>query len=314
MRSPFPAAILSISVGIAIIAAPPRCARAQEAEIVTTIGKDVVEALGKNAAEFGGETAVRQTVGRLLAEAAETGGGAEARIAAAQVRRIIACGNESIIFDLKSISGKSLPLLEGLPEGALPSAVGTLARPAVREGIGSIGSATLRKAALGGEMRLPGAGLKLVKQYGEEGAALAQTLTEDQANSVIAAMRPSAVNVLPRAERTSLLNALASRADARVFHLSGATGPLLVVAGGVVIWHGIDVVCAPNETVIERPDGTVIRERKSIGSQAVQMMPSVARELSDATKWTGITLAAGIALAASLFLRRRHKMLGHGAA
>lgn len=300
-------ALLGLSIGVTAILMPTPVASAQEAEVATTIGKGIVKALGKDATEFGGEAVARQTAKRLLTEAVESAGSGGGQIAEAQLKRILTSGNESLIFDLKSISGKSLPLLEDVTDKALPSAVGTLARPGVGEGIQTLSSTLLQRAALDGEMRLPGAGLKLVEQYGSEGAQLARTLSEDQANSVLSALRPKAINSLPGAERSSLLKALTSRPDARVFNFEGATGPLLVVAGGIVIWHGIDVTLSPEERVTERPDGTVVREKSSVGVRAVQNLPLAFRELSPAFKWTGITFAVGASVVAGILLLRHQK-------
>jgi hypothetical protein len=296
--------VVSVMTGAAIVLMPIRRASAQEAEIATTIAKEIVQTLGKDATEFGGESMAEQTAKRLLSEAAESGAKGGGRIARVQVKRILASGKEPLIFDLKSISGKSLPLLEDVSDEALPEVVGTLARPGIDKGIQSLGSVALRKAALSGETRLPGAGLKLVQHYGEDGVQLASKLTEDQANSVIAALRPNAVNSLPAAERSRLLNALVSRPDARVFNLEGVTGPLVVVAGGVVVWHGIDVAFSPDERVTERPDGTVVREKTSVGSRAVGMMPAAVRELSTPLKWTGVTFAVGATLCVVLIIWR----------
>lgn len=299
-----------IFIACVVVVVPTRIAHAQEAEVVTTIGKEIVDALGKDAVEFGGDTAARQTANRLVTEATESVGNTGGRIAKAQVERILASGRESLIFDLKSLSGKSLLLLEDVTDEALPSAVGTLARPGVGEAIGSLSSITLQKAALAGETRLPGVGLKLVQHYGVEGTQLATDLTEDQANSVIAALRPNAINSLSSAERSKLLNALSSRADARVFNFQGITGPLVVVASGVVLWHGIDVTLSPDERVTELPDGTVIREKTSVGSRAVEVMPAAVRELSTPLRWTGVTLALGAIMISGILLlmRRRERM------
>jgi hypothetical protein len=282
-------------------------ARAQEAQVATTLGKEIFEALGKDAAQFGGETVARQTAKRLVTEAAESAGAAGGRIAQTQVQRILATGQESLIFDLKSLSGRSLPLLKDVADGALPTAVSTLARPGVTQAIESLGSTTLQKAALAGELRLPGVGIKLVQHYGEEGAQLVVKVTEDQANSVIAAFRPQAIKALPSAERSALMKALTSRPDARVFNFQGTTGPLMVVAGGVVLWHAADLALTPDERVTEQPDGTVVREKRSVGSRAAEAFPAAIHELSHPLKWTGIALACGATLISGLLLWRRQR-------
>jgi len=289
---------------------PARSLRAQEAELASTLSREIMEALGTDAAEFGGEEAAEQTANRLMVEATESAGKAGGQIAKEQVGRIVASRNEALIFDLKSISGKSLPLLEDVGDDALPATVSTLARPGVDEGIQSLGSPALRRAALEGETRLPGAGLKLVEHYGDEGAQLATKLNEDQANSIIAALRPNAVNSLPPADRSALLNALVSRPGARVFNFVGVTGPLVVVASGIVIWHAIDLTLSPDERVTERPDGTVVRETTGLGSRAVGVLPAVVRQLSTPLSRTGVALAAGASVVAVFVFWRREKRRG----
>jgi hypothetical protein len=292
---------------IFVIAFPARLVLAQDAELVESLGKEIAEALGKDVEEFGGDEAAEQTARRLMKEATDAVGESGGRVANVQVKRIIARGDEAIIFDLKNVRGNSLPLLEDVSDEALPSAVETISRAGVAEGLESLGSMTLKKAALTAEMRLPGAGLKLIQHYGEEGAKVAGELTEDQANSLVAELRPDAVKRLPSAERAKLLNALSSRPDARVFNYKVSTGPLVVVAGGIVVWHAIDVTLSPDERVTEQPDGTVVRERTGVGSRLVQSFPQVATALSNPLKWAAITLATGVTLVSAFFIWLREK-------
>jgi hypothetical protein len=312
MKQLFSFRTLGIFAMTIALAFPVRIARAQEAEVVDTVGKEIVEALGKDAAEFGGDQAAQQTARRLVSEATEAAGKSGGEVAKAQVQRIIARGDEAIIFDLKIMRGDVLPLLEDVSNDALPSAVRTIVRPGVAESLESLSSTTLQKEALAMEMRLPGAGLKLIQHYGEEGAKVASQLSEDQANSLVAALRPNAVNSLPSSERSKLLNALVSRPDARLFNFGEMTGPLVVVASGVVVWHTIDVTLSPDQRVIEQPDGTVIRETTGVGSRLVQSFPQVVKELSNPLKWTGISLVVGVSvvLAVYLWLRQRRLHLG----
>jgi hypothetical protein len=48
--------------------------RAQEAEVVTQIGKEIVEALGGRVPEYGGKEAIEQTAERLVVQAGESAG------------------------------------------------------------------------------------------------------------------------------------------------------------------------------------------------------------------------------------------------
>ena len=290
-----------------VLAFPARLVLAQEAELAEILGKEIAEGLGKDAAEFGGDEAAEQTARRLVTEATDAVGESGGQVAKVQVERIIAGGNEAIIFDLKNMPGDALPLLKDIPDEALPSAVEAIGRRGVAEGLESLGSTTLREEALEAEMRFPGVGLKLIQYYGEEGAKVAGELTEDQANSLVAALRPEAIKSLPIAEQSKLLNALASRPDARLFNFKNLTGPLVVVAGGIVVYHGVDLMLSPDERVIEEPDGTVVRETTSVGSRFVQSFPQVATALSNPLKWAGVALATGVTLVLTFLLWLRHR-------
>jgi len=278
-----------------VLAFPARLVLAQEAELAEILGKEIAEGLGKDAAEFGGDEAT-EAIG-------ESGG----QVVKVQVERIIASQDEVIIFDLKNMPGAVLPLLQDVSDEALPSAVEAIGRRGVAEGLESLGSTTLREEALEAEMRFPGAGLKLIQDYGEEGAKVAGELTEDQANSLVAALRLEAVNRLPSAEQSKLLNAIASRPDARLFNFKDLTGPLVVVASGIVVYHAADLTLSPDERVIEQPDGTVVRETTSVGSRFVQSFPQVAAALSNPLKWAAIALATGVTLVLAFFLWPRHR-------
>lgn len=301
MNKPLLARCLIVTL---IVSAVTTTAHAQTGEVASAAAKLIMKSVGKDAIEFGGEAAAEQLAKRLLSEAIEVGGPAAARTAETQVARVLARGSA---YDLKALSGRALLLLEHVSDDALPRAVGALARPGVEQGLRALGSDGLRLAALTGEIRLPGAGLKLIEHYGDDGAALVTKLTDDQANSVIAALRPNAINALPSTERAKLLNALASRPDAKVVNFEKTTGPLLVLAGGAVVWHGTNVALAPNERVIEQPDGTVIREKTSVGSQVTQALPQAAADASNAAKWIGIAAVGGATVVGCLWVRRRSR-------
>lgn len=283
----------------------PLPAVAQEAAVVNAVGRQMVKTLGKDAVEFGGEAVAKQTARRLLAEAGESAGEAGGRVAARQLERVALSGRGATVFELKALSGKSLLLLDDVADDALPAAVSTLARPGVSAGIEKLATTAIQKAALAGETRLPGAGLKLVSNFGDDGVKLAIRLTEDQANSVIAALRPAAIKAMPAAERSGLIGTLLKNPGARVANFGGVTGPLVVVAGGVVVWHGIDVALAPQERVTEMPDGTVVREKISVGARAVDTVPAALTAASTPLLWTGVTFAACLSLVAAWRFRRR---------
>jgi len=296
-------------VAALLLIIPARLALAQEAEVVETIAKEITEGLGKDTAEFGGDEMVQQTAKRLATEATAAAGESGVRIIQEQVERVMICRDTAAIFDLKLVRGDTMPLLEDISDAEIPKAMAALSRSEIEEGLESFSSSELRTEALMAEMRLPGEGLTLVRDFGAEGSSLASTLTEDQANSVLEGLRPAVLEDLSGAERSELLNALASRPDARLANFEKLTGPLMVVAGGLVIWHGENLVLSPNERVTDLPDGTVIRESTPIGSQVVQAMPQVATVMSSTIKWSGISAVAGVTVVFSVYIWLRHRRL-----
>jgi hypothetical protein len=297
-------------LAVAVSSLWTRQAVAQEAQIVEQVAKEIAEGLGKDTVEFGGDEVVQETAERLVSEAAGALGESSAQIVKMQVERVVATADEAAIFDLKLIPGDQLPLLAKVSDGDISSAVVTMARPGVVDGLESLGTMTLKQEALAAEMRLPGAGLKLVENFGEEGADIVPNLTEDQANSLLSGTRPHVLGGLPKQERFELLNAVCSRPDARVFNWEKPTGPLIVVAGGVVgvvIWHAEDLMLSPDVRVTEMPDGTVIQEKTSIGSRVIQALPQVGSAMSRTFVVLGIwaIAALSVALMANIWLRHR---------
>jgi hypothetical protein len=73
----------------------------------------------------------------------------------------------------------------------------------------------------------------------------------------------------------------------------------------VVVWHGIDVALAPQERITEMPDGTVVREKISVGARAVDTVPEALTAASTPLLWTGVTFAACLSLVAAWRFRRR---------
>ena len=310
MRSRITLAVLTFALSTILLT--DRLAHAQEAEIARVIGQEIVEALGKNALEFGGDEIARTTAFRLLAEATESAGQTGGRIGRIQIERILAVGKGSLIFDLKSITGKSLLLLSDVSEDGLPAALSTLTRPGVEDGIESLVSISLQKAALSAEVRLPGAGLKLVTCYGSEGAQAATKLSEDQANSLLVVARPSAINALPSIERSSLLKALARRPEALVLNLGSKNGPLLVVEGSTVIWHASDVSLPADQGVTELSDGTAELDTPSLCSGAMGHSPPVGDHLLNSLKWVYASAALGAVPIIGLLVGLRRRLSGSG--
>ncbi len=288
-----------------------RSASGQEAQVVGTVVKEIAEGLGEHAAAFGGDEIAEQTAKRLVIEATEVAGNSGGKIAEAQVGRIAACGNEAAIFNLKTLHGQALPLLDDVPSKALPSAVATLVRSGVTRDLESLGSMALKREALAAEMRLPGAGLELAKDFGEEGATAARQLTEDQANSLLETVRPAELRSLPATERTQLLQSLAKHPEAQLANFGIPTGPLVVVAGGIVLWHAADLALAPEEDVYVDADGIAHHKKVPPFAIATRAMPAVAHEIAGLFGWAGISLAAGVSVVLALYVWLHHRRAVH---
>ena len=273
-----------------LVSAPARAGVASEA--AEHLGRQVTKSLGREAVEFGGERATRELAERLLRE-----GGQESL---ATLQRIARAGEASSVRALRNVAGRTLRHLDDVPEAELVRAVGTLARPGVADGWTPLATDTLRSAALRAEMRLPGAGSSLVREFGDDGLVAAARLTDTQANQLLKPQQVQVVRRLAPQSKRALLDAITTRPDAqlqivRTTGKTAATG-VAVIAGGTVLWHATDVALAPTETTVTHTDGTVTRTKTSVGAQAAALAPQVTEKLVPAITWTGVALAAGLTL------------------
>lgn len=272
-------------------------------ETAEQVGRQFARSLGREMAEFGGERATRELAERLIREGGDG--------AAARLTRIARAGEPSTIRALKNVPGQALKHLDDVPEGDLVRAVGTLARPGVAGQVTSLGSDALGSAALRAEMRLPGAGATLVREFGDDGLQAAARLGDTQANQLLRPDRVQAARRLSVANKRAMLDALASHpgAQVQVIRTAGRTavGGVAVVAGGVAVWHATDVALAPTETIVTHPDGTVERTTTSVGAQTAAAMPNMIEKAAPAMTSIGYAAVAALAIVgcAAVFLRHR---------
>ena len=289
----------------ASVATPRMSSGGPAAEGVELLAKQFRRTLGHELVEFGGERATRELAERLIREGGE---GSATRLA-----RIARAGEPATIRALRNVPARSLKYLDDVPEDQLVRAVGTLARPGVNETLGALGSGVARSAALRAEMRLPGAGARLVREFGDDAVETAAKLTDNQANQLLRVDHVTAVRGLAPAQRRALLDAVAANpaAQVQVIRTAGKTAAasVAVVAGGVVLWHASDVTLAPTEQVVTHPDGTIERTTTSIGGQAAAAIPQVARTYVPAVTTIGYASVAGATLvgATAVFLRHRRR-------
>jgi hypothetical protein len=291
--------------GTALIAAPASARAGPAAEVVELLARQLRRALGNELAEFGGERATRELAERIIREGGEG--------SAQRLGRIARAGDASTIRALREVPARSLKYLDDVPEDQLIHAVGTLARPGVSDTLASLGSNAARSAALRAEMRLPGAGARLVGEFGDDALAASARLTDNQANQLLKVDRVTAVRRLAPPQRRALLDAVAANptAQVQVVRTAGKVGAagVAVVAGGVVLWHATDVALAPTERIVSHPDGTVERTTTSIGGQAAAAIPQVAQTYVPAVTVIGYAAVAGATVLGftALFFRHRHR-------
>jgi hypothetical protein len=166
-------------------------------------------------------------------------------------------------------------------------------------------------------MRLPGAGARLVGEFGDDALAASAKLTDNQANQLLKVDRVEVVRRLAPPQRRALLEVVAAdpAAQVQVIRTAGKVGAagVAVVAGGVVLWHATDVALAPTERIVSHPDGTVERTTTSIGGQAAAAIPQVAQIYVPAVTVIGYAAVAGatiLGLAALVFRHRRRLARG----
>jgi hypothetical protein len=289
----------------AFVAAPRAVPAGPAAEGVELLARQFRHALGNELVEFGGERATRELAERMIREGGEG--------SAARLTRIARASEPSTIRALRDVPAASLKYLDDVPNDQLVRAVGTLARPGVNETLGVLGSSATRSAALRAEMRLPGAGAKLIREFGDDAVEATAKLTDNQANQLLKVDRVTAVRSLAPAQRRALLDAVAANpaAQIQVIRTAGKTAAagVAVVAGGVVVWHATDVALAPTERIVTHPDGTVERTTTSIGAQAAGAIPQVAQTYVPTVTAIGYAAVAGLTLVggSAVYLRHRRR-------
>ena len=299
--------LFAFIVCVAATVATPRLASAgPAAEGVELIARQFRRALGRELAEFGGERATRELAERLIREGGEG--------SAARLSRIARASEPSTIRALRDVPARSLRYLDDVPSDQLVRAVGTLARPGVNEALGALGTSAARSAALRAEMRLPGAGAQLVREFGDDAVEATVKLTDNQANQLLKVDRVTAVRSLSSPQRRALLDAVAAdpQAQVQVIRTAGRTAAagVAVVAGGVVLWHATDVALAPTERILTHPDGTVERTTTSVGGQAAAAIPQVAQTYVPTVTALGYAAVAGTTLlgGTAVYLRHRRRL------
>jgi hypothetical protein len=297
--------VLAVVSCVMLAGAATRAEGGVASEAAEQAGRQFTKALGKEAAEFGGERATRELAERLIREGGEQ--------SAARLGRIARAAEPSTIRALKGVPGQSLKHLDDVPEAELARAVGTLARPGVAQGLTSLGSDAVASAALRAEMRLPGAGATLVREFGDDGFRAAGQLGDTQANQLLKPDRVEVVRRLTAENKRALLDKLVAHPDAQVqvIRTAGKVAGVgvAVVAGGTVLWHGTDVALAPTERIVTHPDGTVERTTTSVGAQAAAVMPQVVEKAVPAMTAVGYAAVAALAIVGCAALLLRHRRL-----
>jgi hypothetical protein len=240
---------LALVTVIAASAAGP--AQAQEATLVKSAVKEVLEILGTQAekegaktvgrelAEFGGEAAVRQTMEQVARETGEEG-----------VVNVVRLSKSYGIDAMKA--AKVAPKLTAnfidrvSPEFA-PGALRALARPEERAVLAKLDS-ELVPGALEAAARHPGVGAEVVDKLGVAGVRASQRFDTDAMIQLARSPDAARVAALPAAQRKGLISAMTNFIEQHPKTVLGAAGL------GLFVTYKDDILGGKGEIVLG-PDG-----------------------------------------------------------
>jgi hypothetical protein len=226
-------------------------AKAAAKEIVETIvaqaEKQGAKSLARELAEFGGETAVRETL-----EQVEKQGGEKA--VQAIVRLGKTCGIDALRA-AKTSPRLTAELVEQVRPELAAAALRTLARADEAIILGRIPQ-TLAPAALEAAARHPGVGAQLVEKLGAEGIDLSKRLTTDEAIGLL--RHAGDIAPLPSAERAGLLKAVGEAPGKVISYMGKHPKVLLTTAGVGLFLANKDRLLGGKGSIEIAPDGTPV--------------------------------------------------------
>ncbi|EMI18009.1 hypothetical protein RMSM_05052, partial [Rhodopirellula maiorica SM1] len=179
--------------------------RLAASSVPTSVVKAIVKYFGKEGAEqateFLAKNASKEVMQRVTTMAAREGG----EEAVEQVAKLTAKHGPEVLTALDN-STAVLPVIKALDEIPATQVRTAIGKLAAGESGKALSAAVTRYGAkaLETELKHPGAGLVLLKHFGDDGAELAGKMTSDQA--IVIARHADEIAALPAAQRTGVLS------------------------------------------------------------------------------------------------------------
>ncbi len=253
--------------------------------IPTSVVKAVAKYFGKEgaeqASEFLAKNASKEVMERVATIAAREGG----EEAVEQVAKLTAKHGPEVLFALDN-TATILPVakaLQELPESQVRTA---LAKLAAGESGKTLGAAVTRfgSKALATELKHPGAGLVLLKHFGDEGAELATRMSSDQA--IVVARHADEIAALPTAQRSGVLSLIRNDTEKVVafagrFVEANPGKTLFTVATTTVILAEPERILGGDEVVFDADGNPIVVSKSGLVGRSIESTGKAAEHLSN---------------------------------
>ncbi|WP_345684104.1 hypothetical protein [Novipirellula caenicola] len=253
--------------------------------IPTSVVKAIVKYFGKEGAEqateFLAKNVSKEVMERVATTAAREGG----EEAVEQVARLTAKHGPEVLMALDN-STAVLPVmkaLEELPASQVRVALGKLAAgesgKALSTAVTRYGVKTLET-----ELKHPGAGLVLLKHFGDDGAELASKMTSDQA--IVIARHADEIAALPAAQRTGVLSLIRKDTEKVVafagrFIEANPGKSLFTVATTTIILAEPERILGGDEVVFDADGNPIVVSKAGIVGRSIESTGKAAEHISN---------------------------------
>ena len=253
--------------------------------VASSVAKAILKYFGKEgseeAAEFLSQKGSQELLERVTSKAAKEGGDE----AMEQVAKLAGKHGPEALAALDNVPNllPIMKVLDELPPGQINAALVRLAagKPGreLAEGIGKFGLAALRS-----ELKHPGVGLSLVRNFGEEGAELAARLTTDQAVSV--GRHADQIARLPTAQRNGIMALLRNDTERVIgflgrFVQANPGKTLFTVATTTVILAEPERILGGDEIVFDAEGNPIVVQKAGLVGRTVEAGGVAAEHVSE---------------------------------
>ncbi len=259
--------------------------RLMGSSIPTSVVKAVVKYFGKEGAEqateFLAKSASKEVIERVATMAAREGG----EEAVEQVAKLTAKHGPEVLMALHN-SATVLPVMKALDEIPASQVRAALGKLAAGESGKALSTAVTRYGAkaLETELKHPGAGLVLLKHFGDDGAELASKMTSDQA--IVIARHADEIAALPAAQRTGVLSLIRNDTEKVVafagrFIEANPGKSLFTVATTTIILAEPERILGGDEVVFDADGNPIVVSKAGIVGRSIESTGKAAEHISN---------------------------------